>query len=213
MKKNKKKKKLRLKKEIKRKIKIELIKTALIFIGGVAYGRYALNYSDEINKKELKIKFDDLKNKIVEVAKDSQEEIKQEEIKEDIVCNLDETSCLIYNKGQELGLTKEQSIISIAIAMQETGRYTSNLFKTNNNLNGMYCEASKSFYKYETIEEGIEKYINCLKNVYFNQGLNTIDKIQPKYAPIGAENDPNGLNKNRASNVKWFYNDLAKKIN
>ena len=34
---------------------------------------------------------------------------------------------------------------------------------------------------------------------------NFIDFLQKTYAPIGAKNDPKGLNKNWAKNVKHFY--------
>ena len=41
-------------------------------------------------------------------------------------------------------------------------------------------------------------------------GLNTLETIQPKYCPIGAKNDPNGLNKNWLGGVNKIYESLEK---
>ena len=34
-----------------------------------------------------------------------------------------------------------------------------------------------------------------------------IDYLASRYAPVGAKNDPNGLNKNWVKNVEYFYNE------
>jgi len=137
------------------------------------------------------------------------EEIKvevKEEVKQEPTCTFGEVSCKIYNKAKEMGLNEEHSKIVVAIAKWETGNYTSNAFKNKNNVGGMMC--SGELIKYNSLDEGINAFVKNLKNNYFDIGLDTIDKIQPKYCPVGAENDPYGLNKYWLDGVKNLYNTL-----
>jgi hypothetical protein len=130
----------------------------------------------------------------------------KEEVKEELTCNYDEVSCKIYNKAKELGMNEEQAKITIAISRWETGNYTSSAFKNKNNVGGMMCDIG--LINYNSLDEGIHAFVKNLKNNYFDIGLDTIDKIQPKYCPIGAKNDPNGLNKYWLNGVKEIYNTL-----
>ena len=61
---------------------------------------------------------------------------------------------------------------------------------------------------FDTIDAGVEAFVSNLKRNYFNLGLDTIEKIQPKYAPVSAANDPYGLNEFWVSGVRAFYNDI-----
>lgn len=117
--------------------------------------------------------------------------------------------CAIYDSALEYGLNDEQAKIAIAITKHETGTYTSSLFKNNNNIGGLYNSSANKFYTYSSVEDGIDAYIRNLKNGYFDKGLNTIEKIQGKYAPINAANDPTNLNSNWISGVTYFYNELV----
>ena len=146
--------------------------------------------------KEIKIAYAEPKVK---------EEIK-EEVKQEPNCNYDEVSCKIYNKAKELGMNEEQSKITIAISRWETGNYTSSAFKSKNNVGGMMCQSG--LINYNSLDEGIHAFVKNLKNNYFDIGLDTIDKIQSKYCPVGAKNDPNGLNKYWLNGVKEIYNTL-----
>ena len=104
----------------------------------------------------------------------------------------------------------------MAIARHECGykdnQYLSNAFKNKNNVGGMmyYDTTTKSSYlmTFDTIDSGVEAFVSNLKRNYFNLGLDTIEKIQPKYAPVNATNDPYGLNEFWVSGVKSFYNDI-----
>jgi len=49
---------------------------------------------------------------------------------------------------------------------------------------------------------------NLAKN-YFGKGLNTLGEISAKYAPVGASNDPTGLNSNWVRNVSQYYKELG----
>lgn len=128
-----------------------------------------------------------------------------EEEKEEI-CNLDSTSCKIVENAKKIGLNYEQTLISVAISKWETGNYTSSAFKNKNNVGGMMC--SSGLISYNSLEDGINAFLTNLKKNYFDIGLDTIDKIKPKYCPDNAENDPNGLNKYWTNGVKKMYNEL-----
>lgn len=130
----------------------------------------------------------------------------KEEVKQEPTCNYDEVSCKIYNKAKEMGMNEEQSKITIAISKWETGNYTSNAFKNKNNVGGMMCQSG--LISYNSLDEGIHAFVKNLKNNYFDIGLDTIDKIQTKYCPVGAKNDPHNLNQYWLNGVKEIYNTL-----
>lgn len=123
-------------------------------------------------------------------------------------CSYGIYECAIYDSALEQGLNEEQAKIAIAISKHETGSYTSSLFKNNNNIGGLYNSSSKKFFTYKTLEDGIDSFVGNLKKGYFDKGLDTIEKIQKKYAPINAANDPTGLNNNWIDGVRYFYNKL-----
>lgn len=124
-------------------------------------------------------------------------------------CIFDTVSCKIAEKGKKTGLNEEQVLISIAISKWETGNYTSVAFKEKNNVGGMMC--NNTLRVYDSLDEGIEAFINNLKNNYFDMGLDTLEKIQPKYCPIGADNDPKGLNQYWLDGTNKMYNELRGK--
>ena len=83
------------------------------------------------------------------------------------------------------------------------------LLKKLNNVGGMMCNSG--LRSYDSLDDGIEAYLNNLKYNYFDIGLDTLEKIQPKYCPIGAANDPTGLNKYWLSGTQKKYNELIGK--
>ncbi|HFE5333187.1 CHAP domain-containing protein [Staphylococcus warneri] len=97
--------------------------------------------------------------------------------------------------------------IFMAIIIHETGYGHSEAVKTHNNVAGMM--GSGDLYKFDSIEEGIDAAAKNLYKLYFSKGLTTVDKIQKKYAPIGAANDPGDTN----SNWKPTINKLVKNLN
>ena len=131
-----------------------------------------------------------------------------EESKEEI-CIFDSISCQIAEKGKEIGLNEEQILISIAISKWETGNYTSNAFITKNNVGGVMCDTG--LRTYATLDDGIEHFLTNLKNNYFDIGLDTLEKIKPKYCPDNAENDPKGLNKNWLNGTNSILQELISK--
>lgn len=61
-------------------------------------------------------------------------------------------------------------------------------------------------YCLNTIRNNTKRFINQTKHDDF------LSFLASRYAPVGAENDPNNLNKNWLKNVKWFL-DNPKPVN
>ena len=179
---------------------------------------------DELNKNNKELKLDDEhfeKQKDIKVSEETKEETEILEVEdvnkvEEIVdkCMMDYTSCKIKEVAIREGISDWK--IPVAIARHECGykdnQYLSNAFKNKNNVGGMmyYDTTTKSSYlmTFDTIDSGVEAFVSNLKRNYFNIGLDTIEKIQPKYAPVNAQNDPYGLNEFWVSGVRAFYNDI-----
>ncbi|WP_326831379.1 CHAP domain-containing protein, partial [Staphylococcus aureus] len=62
---------------------------------------------------------------------------------------------------------------------------------------------------YDTIEDGMEAGAKNLYDLYISKGLDTPAKIQPKYAPNGASNDPTDLNSNWKRSVEHIQNQMS----
>ena len=104
-------------------------------------------------------------------------------------------------------MTHEQAILLVAISKHETGNWTSDLYKNNNNFGGIYNGREEKFYSYKSKEEGLQAFVNLLKNNYFGKGLKSIEEIGNKYCPVGASNDPKGVNVNWIPKVTQYYNN------
>lgn len=177
----------------------------------------------ELNKNDEKIKLDEEhfeEQKNIENSEETKEtevlEVEDVNKVEKVVdkCMMDYTSCKIKEVAIREGISDWK--IPVAIARHECGykdnQYLSNAFKNKNNVGGMmyYDTTTNSSYlmSFDTIDAGIEAFVSNLKRNYFNMGLDTIEKIQPKYAPVNVENDPYGLNEFWVSGVRAFYNDI-----
>lgn len=99
--------------------------------------------------------------------------------------------------------------LAAAIAMHETGNGSSMKARVKRNLFGIMTNGGRMLKEFPTFEAGIKEGIKNLSLNYLNKGINTISAIQAKYAPIGAENDPNGLNKNWINGVTSYYKKLT----
>ncbi len=95
-----------------------------------------------------------------------------------------------------------------AIAIQETGNGTSKAIKEKNNVGGMFDSATGKLRSFDSVDASIEAMIKNLKNNYVNKGIDTIEAVQRKYAPIGAHNDPDNLNNNWSKGVVNIANGL-----
>ena len=194
---------------------------------GVVYSLIIINvvYFIGLNKKPLKTVENDKIENTEEVAMvmDEEKEIEELEkiekketkkatkkVEQKESCNMEkEIECKIYNKGIEYGMTHEQALLAISISKSETGHWTSSAYKNKNNFGGVMGKNGLAIYN--TNEEGLEAFVKLLKNRYFNKGLTTPEKIQPIYCPIGAKNDPNGVNKNWLPVVSQFWKEYKAK--
>lgn len=113
----------------------------------------------------------------------------------------------LFNQyGEKYGV---DPALALAIAHWETGNGTSPMLKNKNNVGGMYDSKNGTFFKFDSLKQGIESMIKNLQKNYISQGLTSIESIQKKYAPDKAGNDPNGLNRHWVDGVKSMYRNLT----
>lgn len=180
-----------------------IVRVGLIYglIGIAIYGNVNVKtvVKEIVKEEELTITFKPEEKVSVEEEKQETVELSQE------MCHLGEIECKIYNKSIEYGLSREQAFIVVSISRHETGKWTSKAFLEKHNLGGIMC--STGLRQYGSLDEGIDAFVSLLKNRYFDRGLDTIEKIQPVYCPIGASNDPKGLNQHWLPMVTKYYNE------
>ncbi|MDP2342403.1 MAG: hypothetical protein Q8O67_15715 [Deltaproteobacteria bacterium] len=98
-----------------------------------------------------------------------------------------------------------------AISKHETGNFTSSAFKNKNNAMGISDKNGPTQQK--SAEDSIAKMAKGLANPNgYYKGKNTIGEIANTYAPIGANNDPTGLNNHWGKGVAKFADDFASKV-
>ena len=97
-----------------------------------------------------------------------------------------------------------------AIIAHETGRGTSNAVENYNNPAGIMDPKTKwtRLKKFESLQDGLNFSAKNLKR-RLDEVDGDVSRLANVYAPIGAENDPNDLNKNWLNGVNKFYNLLA----
>lgn len=95
-----------------------------------------------------------------------------------------------------------------AISVQETGGGRSAAFRRRNNAMGISGTGGPK--RFSSVEASINSMARTLANPEgYYRGRNTISGIASVYAPIGAANDPNGLNNHWQKGVKKFYRMLG----
>lgn len=103
---------------------------------------------------------------------------------------------------------KIDPVLMASVVLHETGNGTSNAVKSYNNPGGImnYKTDWTTLVRFDTMEDGMNATGSTLSRIINEEGKNTIQKISEVYAPIGADNDPTGLNENWTrvvtSNVK-----------
>ncbi|RPK20040.1 glucosaminidase domain-containing protein [Paenibacillus xylanexedens] len=93
-----------------------------------------------------------------------------------------------------------------AIAMHETGNGTSSAIRNKNNVGGLM--GRNGLKRFDSVDASIEYMSNLIEEKYVANGRETIKEISVMYAPVGADNDPNGLNGHWVSGVRSIYNQL-----
>lgn len=87
-----------------------------------------------------------------------------------------------------------------AIVANESAWGTARNAREANNFSGM-MGAGKQLFHYDSPQAGIDAAARLLKERYVGKGLTTPETIGPVYAPVGAKNDPTGVNSNWIRNV------------
>ena len=162
-------------------------------------------------KVQIKTITKEKKPMIILVKEPQQEKKKVEIVEETKKAFENDNEEKIYNRAIQKGLTENQALLVVSISRHETGNWTSKAFIEKNNFGGIMCNGATEIKRYETYEEGLDDFIRVLKTYYFDEGLETIAEIGAKYCPVGAENDPNGLNKYWVSGVSEFYESYTQK--
>ncbi|MDQ0418754.1 hypothetical protein J2Z48_002958 [Croceifilum oryzae] len=106
--------------------------------------------------------------------------------------------------GQRYGV---DPVLVAAIAFHETGNGTSKAVRSKNNPGGMMGKGG--LMTFSSLDEGIDKMTSNLYRLYVKQGLTIPETIGPKYAPLGAANDPTNLNRHWIPTVKKYINSLG----
>lgn len=160
-------------------------------------------------EKELVFMFERYEHQQYEEMKTELETLRLENQQARTIKSLNGIALDIYNKGLEVGLTHEQAILVVSISRHETGNWKSNAFINKNNFGGVMCNTGLKVYN--NYNDGLNGFVNLLKNRYFDKGLDTIEKIGAVYCPVGASNDPTGVNVHWIPNVTKFYNEYLSK--
>lgn len=95
-----------------------------------------------------------------------------------------------------------------AVSMHETGNGASNAARFKNNVAGMM--GKNGLKSYDSVEESIFDMARNLRQNYLDEGKLTIAQIGAKYAPIGAANDPTGLNNHWVNGVQRYMGRIVK---
>lgn len=99
-------------------------------------------------------------------------------------------------------------VLMTAIAFAETG--TGKHVPYNNPGGLMNPDTNWStLIRFDTLEEGINAMARNLNNLIVGRGLTSISDLGSVYSPIGASNDPTGLNANWVPNVTGFVSQLG----
>lgn len=98
-------------------------------------------------------------------------------------------------------------LLMIAICLHETGYGTSSAIMNYNNPSGQM--SSSGLIHFDTLEDGLEMTGRTLNNLINERGLQTIPDLGSVYCPVGADNDPYGLNGYWVPSVTRIYNELG----
>jgi hypothetical protein len=112
------------------------------------------------------------------------------------------TGALFIEAGQRYGMDP-RLVVAISGAESSFGQQTCGAY----NAWGWGCPNSPG--QFASWGDGIDRVARGLRTGYLNQGLTTVAAIHNKYAPVGAANDPTGLNNNWVQNVSKFLVEMG----
>jgi hypothetical protein len=146
-----------------------------------------------------------LGNSAVTGGKLEYQEMDADELNTQLKGTLQNTGTVFVEAGEKYQINPA---FLAAVSMHETGNGTSNASRYKNNVAGMM--GKNGLKSYDSIEESIFDMARNLRNNYLDEGKVTISQIGGKYAPVGAENDPNGLNNHWVKGVQGYFDKMLK---
>lgn len=115
---------------------------------------------------------------------------------------------VLKGKGAQIAFAGEKYGINpavlAAIMMHETGNGTSDAATNKNNVGGMMKSDGSGLMSFDSIDAGIDAMASNLDRNYVDKGITTLSGVQQKYAPVGANNDPNNLNSHWTTGVTKY---------
>lgn len=105
---------------------------------------------------------------------------------------------VLKNKGDVIIQSARQNnicpIFLTAVIMHESACGTSKFARERNNVAGIY--RNKGYCRFDSVDECIGFTAKLLGGKLYGSGRNnTIARVQAVYCPVGADNDPRGINK------------------
>lgn len=101
----------------------------------------------------------------------------------------------------------------MAMAMHESANGTSKLARLNNNVLGVYDGKHKCYRKFRSVDDCIWYMTEQIAHSSYYHKCHTISDLQKIYCPIGANNDPKGLNSQWLSGVLSYMRKLNQGAN
>jgi len=107
---------------------------------------------------------------------------------------------ILFNAANRNKLTVEQAVILFAIRKAENGPKNKELGIMNKKANTFDLQAG---WCSSTIKKNYDRWISAGKQESY------IEFLGSKYCPVGADNDPSGLNNNWIPNVEYWVSRLS----
>lgn len=98
-------------------------------------------------------------------------------------------------------------VLYAAIAFHETGWGSSRAVILYNNPGGLM--GTNGLMRFETLADGLVVMGRTLNNIINVGGNHTLEAIRDVYAPLGADNDPNGMNHHWVPTITSIINQLG----
>lgn len=96
-----------------------------------------------------------------------------------------------------------------AITLHESAYGTSDAIVNKNNPGGLMESDGKTLQSFSSLKEGLKAMSVTLHNRIVEDGLVTIEDLGNVYAPLDADNDPDGLNENWIPTVEKLTSNLG----
>lgn len=111
---------------------------------------------------------------------------------------------LVIEASEKWGI---DPVLFASIIFHETGWGTSSAIVFFNNPGGLM--GANGLMRFGRLEDGLEVMGRTLHNHIHERGATTLEALRDIYAPLGADNDPTGLNDNWVSTITSIANDLG----